>query len=90
MLSFDEFNALFCNEVDGDAVVTVCSDWAEPLFTAYDTNESGSLDQYEFAVLYDKFCPCQKSIEELFALYDINSDGVLNLEEYSLLLCLEL
>ena len=90
MLSLGEFEALFCNEINGGAVVTECSEWGEPLFNAYDADTSGSLDQYEFAVLYDTFCPCTKTIEDLFATYDTNYDGVLDLEEYSLLLCIEL
>ena len=44
MLSLDEFKELYCNEVYEEAVVTVCADWAEPLFNAYDADQSGNLD----------------------------------------------
>jgi Ca2+-binding EF-hand superfamily protein len=90
MLSLDEFKELYCNEVHDGGVVTVCADWSEPLFTAYDADQSGNLDQTEFAILYDTFCPCNKDLEELFTTYDTNNDGVLDLDEYSLLLCIEL
>jgi hypothetical protein len=65
MLSLDEFKELYCNEIDGEAVVTECADWSEPLFTAYDADQSGYLDQIEFASLYNTFCPCNKELEEL-------------------------
>jgi hypothetical protein len=65
MLSLDEFKDLYCNEIYGEAIVTECSDWSEPLFNAYDANQSGFLDYTEFSSLYDTFCPCNKDIDEL-------------------------
>ena len=44
MLSLDEFKELYCNEIQGGAVVTECADWSEPLFNAYDADQSGVLD----------------------------------------------
>ena len=90
MLSLEEFQELYCNEIAGEAVVSECGDWSEPLFNAYDANQSGYLDSVEFASLYDTFCPCNKDIDELFQEYDVNQDGLLDLDEYSLLLCSEL
>ena len=70
MLSLDEFKELYCNEIDGgivgEIVVSECADWTEPLFNAYDGDQSGYLDQTEFALLYNTFCPCNKDLVELF------------------------
>ena len=72
MLSLDELKELYCNEIDGEAVVSTCQDWSEPLLNAYDADQSGSLDLTEFTSLYGVFCPCNKDITELFATYDLN------------------
>jgi Ca2+-binding EF-hand superfamily protein len=77
MLSLDEFKELYCNEIDGGAVVTECATWSEPLFTAYDADQNEYLDLTEFASLYYTFNPSNKDkdSEEIFEEYDANNDG---------------
>jgi hypothetical protein len=41
MLSFNELKELYCNEIDGGAVIGECSDWSLNLFGAFDTDQNG-------------------------------------------------
>ena len=83
LLSLDEFKTLYCSEISDDStVVGGCSDWAEGLHGAYDSDQDGLLDDTEFGLLQSIFTMGYDSIVELQEKYDANDDGYLSVVEY--------